>query len=66
MKSTFKVLFYLKRNAENKDGVVVIMARVTVDSKLCQFSTKLKIKPKKLECKSGQSYWSLFGDCANQ
>ena len=46
MKSTFKVLFYLKRNAENKDGVVVIMARVTVDSKLCQFSTKLKIKPK--------------------
>ena len=30
MKSTFKVLFYLKRNAENKDGEVMIMARVTL------------------------------------
>lgn len=55
MKSTFKVLFYLKRNAENKDGVVVIMARVTVDSKLCQFSTKLKIKPKNWSVKAGKA-----------
>lgn len=38
----------------------MIMARVTVDSKLCQFSTKLKIKPKNWSVKSGQSYWSLF------
>jgi len=54
MKSTFKVLFYLKRNAENKDGVVVIMARITVDSKLYQFSTKLKIKPQNWSVKSGR------------
>jgi site-specific recombinase XerD len=46
MKSTFKVLFYLKRNAESKSGEVMIMARITIDGKLCQFSTKLKINPK--------------------
>lgn len=31
MKSTFKVLFYLKRNKETKSGEVMIMARITVE-----------------------------------
>lgn len=47
-------MFYLKRNAENKDGEVMIMARITVDSKLCQFSTKLKIKPQNWSVKAGK------------
>lgn len=41
MKSTFKVLFYLKKGSEKRNGEVTIMARVTVDGKICQFSTKL-------------------------
>jgi hypothetical protein len=41
MKSTFKVLFYLKRNALRKDGTMPIVARITVDGKIAQFSTKL-------------------------
>ena len=40
MKSTFKVLFYLKKGSEKKNGEVMIMARITIDGKLCQFSTK--------------------------
>lgn len=45
MKSTFKVLFYLKKGSEKKNGEVMIMARITIDGKLCQFSTKQSIHP---------------------
>jgi site-specific recombinase XerD len=45
MKSTFKVLFYLKRNAQRKNGNMPIIARITVDGKIAQFSTKLEINP---------------------
>ena len=45
MKSTFKVLFYLKKGSEKKNGEVMIMARITIDGKLCQFSTKQSILP---------------------
>ncbi|WP_073348114.1 hypothetical protein [Bacteroides congonensis] len=34
MKSTFKVLFYLKKGSEKKNGEVMIMARITIDGKL--------------------------------
>ena len=38
MKSTFKVLFfYLKKGSEKKNGEVMIMARITIDGKQCQF-----------------------------
>ena len=50
MKSTFKVLFYLKRNAIRKDGKMPIVTRVTVDGIIAQFNTKLEIQP---------NYWSV-------
>ena len=31
MKSTFKVLFYLKKGSEKKNGEVMIMARITIE-----------------------------------
>ncbi|MEG1898781.1 MAG: site-specific integrase [Bacteroidales bacterium] len=52
MKSTFKVLFYLKKGAEKKNGEVMIMARITVDGKICQFSTKQSVHPKDWSVKS--------------
>ena len=55
MKSTFKVLFYLKKGSEKKNGEVMIMARITIDGKLCQFSTKQSIQPRQLEHGCGQS-----------
>ena len=31
MRSTFKVLFYLKKNAPKKNGSVPVMCRITID-----------------------------------
>ena len=36
MKSTFRILFYLKKNEPKKDGTVTIMARITVDGETGQ------------------------------
>lgn len=55
MKSTFKVLFYLKKGSEKRNGEVTIMARVTVDGKVCQFSTKQSIHPDNWNVKTGKA-----------
>ena len=46
MSSTFKVLFYLRRNYVNKEGKTSIMIRVTVNSVRVQFSSKIDIEPR--------------------
>lgn len=46
MRSTFKVLFYLKRKAPKKNGLVPVMCRVTVNGKVSQFSCKLDVEEK--------------------
>ena len=50
-RSTFKVLFYLKKNAPKKNGKVAIMGRITIDNQVAQFSTKLEILPQKWDLK---------------
>ena len=45
MKSTFNILFYIKRNEPRKDGTVVIMVRITIDGVRSQFSSKLLVHP---------------------
>ena len=55
MKSTFKVLFYLKKGSEKKNGEVMIMARITIDGKLCQFSTKQSIQPENWNVVAGKA-----------
>ncbi len=44
-RSTFKVLFYLKKNNLKPDGKAPIMGRITVNGSISQFSCKLNIKP---------------------
>lgn len=44
MRSIFRVLFYLKRNAPKKTGLVPVMCRVTVNGKVSQFSCKLDVE----------------------
>lgn len=44
-RSTFKVLFYLKRQSE-KNGKAPIMGRITVNGTVSQFSCKLSVSPK--------------------
>lgn len=45
MRSTFKVLFFVKRNAAKKNGNAPIIARITIDQIVAQFNTKLEINP---------------------
>jgi len=45
-RSTFRVLFYLKRNAPKKNGLVPVMCRITVNGKTSQFSCKLDVEEK--------------------
>ena len=42
MRSTFKVLFYLKRNKDKDQKVVPVMGRITVNG-IAQFSAKLSV-----------------------
>ena len=43
MKSTFSIIFYLKRQVVKKDGTVPVMGRITVDGTQTQFSSKLSV-----------------------
>jgi len=54
MKSTFNVLYYLKRNAIRKDGRMPIVTRITVDGHVAQFNTKLEIQPASWSVKTGK------------
>ncbi|MDR1581645.1 MAG: site-specific integrase [Prevotellaceae bacterium] len=45
MKSTFKVLFFLKRDKKKADGSVPIMCRITIDGQMSRFGTKLNVNP---------------------
>ncbi len=45
MKSTFSVIYYLKRQVVKKDGTVPVMGRITVDGSQTQFSCKLTVDP---------------------
>jgi len=55
MKSTFRVLFYLKRNAQRKNDFMPIIARITVNGKIVQFSTKLEIHPERWSTQLGKA-----------
>ncbi len=45
-RSTFRVLFYLKRNVPKKIGLVPVMCRIAVNGKISQFSCKLDVEEK--------------------
>ena len=45
MRSTFKLLYFVKRNAVKKNGNAPIIARITIDQVIAQFNTKLEINP---------------------
>ena len=54
-RSTFRILFYIKRSNPKKNGDVVIMGRITIDGERAQFSTKLDIHPDKWDNKMGRA-----------
>lgn len=55
MKSTFSVIFYLKKSKVKKDGTSPIMGRITVDGTQAQFSCKVSIETKLWGTKGGRA-----------
>ena len=54
-KSTFRILFYLRKNYLNKSGKAGIMIRLTVNGDMVQFSSKLDIEPSLWDTKAGKA-----------
>ena len=55
MRSTFSVIFYLKKDKVKKDGTSPIMGRITVDGTQAQFSCKVSIEAKLWGIKGGRA-----------
>ena len=55
MRSTFKVLFFLKRDKQKKDGTVPVYCRITIDGKEARFGMKKNIDPKLWNTKDGKA-----------
>ncbi len=59
MKSTFRILFYVKRDKEKLDGSLPIMCRITIDGRASRFNTKISIMSElwdaKAYCAKGRS-----------
>lgn len=53
-RSTFKLLFYLKKNEPKKNGNVPVMGRITIDGTPKTFGTKLEINPETWDLKHGR------------
>lgn len=53
-RSTFKLLFYLKKNEPKKNGNAPIMARITIDGTPKTFGTKLEINADNWDLKFGR------------
>lgn len=54
MRNTFKVLFYIKKNAPHRDGLVPVMARITINGLRTQFSTRLTVDPAAWSVEAGR------------
>lgn len=54
-KSTFNVLFFIKRKAIKKDGTAPIMCRITVNGTMTAFSCKMGVNPRQWDSKAGKA-----------
>ena len=54
MKSTFSIIFYLKRQVVKKDGTVPVMGCIMVDGTQAQFSCKVTANPDLWDTKGGR------------
>lgn len=51
-KSTFRILFYVRKNQVNKEGKASIMIRLTINGDTSQFSSRLEVEPGLWDVKS--------------
>ena len=55
MRSTFKILFFLKRDKVKTNGTVPLFCRITVDGQEARFSMKCDVHPKYWDVKTGRA-----------
>ena len=55
MRSTFKILFYVKKGSEKPNGNLPLMCRLTIDGEIKQFSCKMDIPQHLWDVKSGRA-----------
>jgi len=55
MRSTFKVLFFLKRDKEKANGMIPLFCRITVDGQDARFGMKCEVNPKCWDVKTGKA-----------
>ena len=55
MRSTFKVLFYVKKGSARPNGDLPLMCRLTVDGEVKQFSCKMDVPPRLWDVKNGRA-----------
>ena len=56
MRSTFNILFYLKKNSVKKTGYAPLMVRITINGESAPFSLKAEAKPDDWDTKAGRLY----------
>ena len=55
MRSTFKILFYVKKGSEKPNGNLPLMCRLTVDGEVKQFSCKMDVPPRLWDVKNSRA-----------
>lgn len=55
MRSTFRILMYLKKGSEKPNGHVPLMCRLTVDGEFKQFSCKMDVPPRLWDVSTGRA-----------
>lgn len=55
MQSTFRILFYLKRDKQKADGTVPIWCRITIDGQAARFNTKTSLNPDLWDAKAAKA-----------
>ena len=58
MRSTFKLLFYVKRNVPKSDNSLPLMGRITINKGIVQFSLKMSVPPELWDSKACLLYTS--------
>ena len=55
MRSTFKILFYLKRDKQKTNGMIPLYCRITVDGQESRFGMKCDVNPKIWDVEAGKA-----------
>lgn len=55
MRSTFRVLFFLKRDKQKSNGEIPIFCRITIDKEEARFGIKKDVNPKIWDVKAGRA-----------